>query len=260
MSKEIRQMIDKVKNFKQLINESTNVDSVYVTTHIFDILSDEQKEDWSFDDYHKAIKNFGDSWKLEKINPKYLKFNEDFDKERIQYYLNLLKKDTELSPIVIDNKNEIIDGNHRAKASLIYGKDILAYSPILKKASDKIVPPSEHYQTIEPRRFVFHSSHKKNRESILKNGLQTNIGDSYKDNWKEFQPIKPAIFAVNTPNYTESFGLKYNNDYDIWRIDTTKCDNNWYIDFNMGGDNIMTFENISNNCITLFRKSGEWRL
>lgn len=82
----------------------------------------------------------------------------------------------------------------------------------------------------------------------------------WKNNWKEFQPIKQAIFAVNTPNYTESFGLKYNNDYDIWRIDTTKCDNNWYIDFNMGGGNIMTFDNISNNCITLFRKSGEWRL
>ena len=121
-------------------------------------------------------------------------------------------------------------------------------------------PPNEHYEKIEPIGFVFHSSHKKNRDSILKNGLQVNIGDSYKDNWNEFQPIKPAIFAVNTPNSIESFGLKYSNDYDIWRIDTTKCNNNWYKDFNMGGDNIMTFDNIPNNCITLFRKSGEWKL
>ena len=260
MSREIRKMIDKVKNFKQF-NESTNtIDSVHVATHIFELLSDEQKGDWSFDDYHKVIKKFGDSWRLERINPKTLKFNEDFDKESVQYYLNLLKNDTELTPIVIDNKNEIIDGNHRAKASLIYDKDILAYSPISNKSSDKTKPPNEYYEKIEPRRFVFHNSHKKNRESILKNGIQVNIGDSYKDNWSEFQPIKPAIFAVNTPNYIEYIGLKYSNDYDIWRIDTTKCNNNWYKDFNMGGDNIMTFDNIPNNCITLFRKSGKWKL
>jgi hypothetical protein len=116
--------------------------------------------------------------------------------------------------------------------------------------------PNENYEKIVPRRFVFHTSNKRNRESILKNGLVVGIGDSYKDNWVEFEPIKPAIFAVNTPNYIESFGLKYSNDYDIWRIDTQKCDNDWFIDFNMGGDNIMTFDNIPIDCISLFRQSG----
>ena len=262
MSKEMRNQIDRVKNWKQFLNESTKrFTSFDVTNHIFNSLSEEQRDDWSFDDYHKVIKNFGNYWKLEKIDPSNLKFNEEFDKERIQHYLEMLENNIELPAIVIDNKNEIIDGNHRAKASLLYGKNILVYSPIIEKSKiKKTIAPNENYEKIVPRRFVFHTSNKRNRESILKNGLVVGIGDSYKDNWVEFEPIKPAIFAVNTPNYIESFGLKYSNDYDIWRIDTQKCDNDWFIDFNMGGDNIMTFDNIPIDCISLFRQSGEWKL
>lgn len=134
MSKEIREQIDRVKNWEQFLNESTDrFTSRDVTRSIFDSLSDEQIEDWSFEDYHKVIKKYGKYWKLEKVNPKSLKFNEDFDDDTVEDYLYSLENGKELSPITVDDKNEIIDGNHRAKASLIYGKDILAYLPIPNK-------------------------------------------------------------------------------------------------------------------------------
>ena len=115
-----------------LLSENKKITSKDVTKHIFNSLSDDQTEDWDFNDYHNVIKDFGKYWELVMLNPNNLEFNEDFDEDTVDEYIDLLDRGIELSPIVIDDENEIIDGNHRAQASLLNGSDIMAYRPISK--------------------------------------------------------------------------------------------------------------------------------
>ena len=120
-----------IKNFHDFLNESINdtYSAKKIAEYVYNRLSDEQKEnnDWDFEEYYNTIKSFGDKYKLININPSELKFNEDFDKYTIEEYEDKLNNGEKLPPIVIDKHFEIIDGNHRAKASLNLNKNIDAY-------------------------------------------------------------------------------------------------------------------------------------
>ena len=105
------------------------------------------------------------------------------------------------------------------------------------------VPPYEWYNQITPKRFVIHTTHKRYRKSIQRDGLTPSIGSSYGSNWpeKEFGKILPAVFAKDTEILEEAYQSEYNDpDYDYWLIDTEGTV--WYEDANIGYPCIMCFE------------------
>lgn len=118
----------------KIINEEVNKQypAKYVANHVYNLLSDEQKQenDWSFDDYHKTIRNFGENYVLISLDPKELKYNEDFDVDTLEDYKYSIEAGETIPPIVVDSNKEIIDGNHRAKASMDLGKKINAFIPV----------------------------------------------------------------------------------------------------------------------------------
>jgi hypothetical protein len=126
-----------IKLFDRFILTESNNDyysAAYVTEHIWNLLDHEDYEnDWGFNDYYKTIKNIGKKWELIDIDPNELKFNEDFDDYKVEEYEEMIDDGVELEPIVVDINNEIVDGNHRAKASLNKGKMIIGYKPIKQK-------------------------------------------------------------------------------------------------------------------------------
>jgi hypothetical protein len=108
------------------------------------------------------------------------------------------------------------------------------------------------YVKIKPNKFVIHTSHKKYRNAIFRNGLLVRIGFSYSGNWTEdeFGEIKPAVFAMDTDCLEKAYQSEYNDpDYDYWLIDTS--DMIWYEDANIGYPCIMTFENINISKVNL---------
>lgn len=126
---------ESVRSFMQTESKNKGLYSTKdVTEHIWSLLDhDDYDNDWDFKDYHKTIKRFGKKWDLIDIDPNELKFNEDFDEDMVESYEDSIENGIELEPIVVDSKNEIIDGNHRAKASLNKGVYIQAYKPVSRK-------------------------------------------------------------------------------------------------------------------------------
>ena len=131
---------ESVRSFMQTESKNKGLYSTKdVTEHIWSLLDhDDWDNDWDFKDYHKTIKRFGKKWELIAIDPNELKFNEDFDEDMVEEYEDRIENGIELEPIVVDSKNEIIDGNHRAKASLNKGVSIQAYKPVSKKLYESL--------------------------------------------------------------------------------------------------------------------------
>ncbi len=108
----------------------------------------------------------------------------------------------------------------------------------LKKFSTRVKPP----------KFIYHHSSIKNRESIRKYGLLPKSSINSEDNNSIDLEYPDAVFAKadNTPWY---------ESYDKWEIDTSKIDNQWYIDPNMDDKSyVMTFKSISPNVIKLVKE------
>lgn len=136
---------------------------------------------------------------------------------------------------------------------------VLSYSSInIDSSSIRITIYLKSFYTkrVKPRQFVYHSTTAKNRADILEKGLI--CSDSSK-NWGTGQIYyDPAIFVVNNK---KDYMLYYHTfDYDIWQIDTTKCNNKWYIDFNLHNEHdilqtyLMTYEDIPKDAIRLIDK------
>jgi hypothetical protein len=127
--------MEKLKQLiKELIRESLSNDILYSAQEVTDLIYNQldyvEDNDWTFNDYYKFIKNHGKKWKLIKINPNELKYNEDINQETVEDYEWKIESNEEIIPIVIDINKEIIDGNHRATASKNLGKDIKAFIPV----------------------------------------------------------------------------------------------------------------------------------
>lgn len=115
-------------------------------------------------------------------------------------------------------------------------------------------------KVIKPNRIVYHISEPKNRESISINGLEPRVGDSY-SSWSGGKTAIPAIFATNGKIEDVTGGLP-NFTSDIWMIDTSKLNNQWFEDKHfsklkeMGYNNphIVTFNKIPKHSMKLVHR------
>ena len=113
MSKEMRQMIDKVKNFKQFLNEN-NEKIKHLST---DILWDKNKETgWYVDGFLISLNDFYTE-NFKNIDTE----NEEviYHIQTIEYFIDKFKNKgiDLLDTIEINNKNIVLDGNHRLVAA-----------------------------------------------------------------------------------------------------------------------------------------------
>jgi len=105
-----------------------------------------------------------------------------------------------------------------------------------------------HTMRVKPPKYVYHFSDKKNRESILKDGLKP-MAHKDSERWKEISlTYPPAVFA------TLDRDMMWHHDE--WKIDTEGLDNKWWKDINFfipksETSAIMTFDNIPSECLTL---------
>jgi hypothetical protein len=112
-----------------------------------------------------------------------------------------------------------------------------------------------------PNKFVTHQSNPVWRKNIQLTGLQTSVGECYENHamglygeW--YTECQPAIFATDSLNKEDMFDSTY--DDDTWVINTECAGVTWYRDAHFeGGDyshHIVTFENISPDCLKLIHK------
>jgi hypothetical protein len=115
---------------------------------------------------------------------------------------------------------------------------------------------NSHLVEVEPNKFLYHTSNPMSRDKIAKQGLMPK-GKS--EAWLSDTNIKgKVIFAVNSDNKDDWWNSTY--DDDIYRIDSTKLKNKWYVDPNFDEDakRVITFENIPAKAIKLIYKgTGE---
>lgn len=110
---------------------------------------------------------------------------------------------------------------------------------------------------VKPNKYVYHNSNPFFRDKISKEGL---IPKGKSETWLSDTKIDgEVIFATNSDDESKWFDSTY--DDDMYRIDTSRLKNKWYLDPNFGEtDNpyIITFEKIPLSAIKLIRKgTGE---
>ncbi len=114
-------------------------------------------------------------------------------------------------------------------------------------------PSSDEYT---PGKYISHKSNPMWRDDIGLTGLQTSVGDCYQQHVGGDVECKPSIFATDSVKKEDLFDSTY--DDDIWVIDTECAGVTWYKDKHFdNGDykhHIVTFENISPDCIKLIYK------
>ena len=113
-----------------------------------------------------------------------------------------------------------------------------------------------------PGRYVVHKSAPQWRENIELTGLQTSVGDCYQIYAGGDVKCKKSIFATDSLDEKDMFDSTY--DDDIWLIDTECAGVSWFKDKHFESNDyshhIVTFENISPNCLKLIHKGTgkEW--
>ena len=115
---------------------------------------------------------------------------------------------------------------------------------------------NSHLVEVEPNKYLYHTSNPIFRDNIAKEGL---IPKGKSEAWLSDTKIDgEVIFAVNSDDKEDWFDSTY--DDDIYRIDTSKLENKWYVDpnFDLEDDRIITFERIPIGSIELIYKgTGE---
>jgi hypothetical protein len=143
-------------------------------------------------------------------------------------------------------------------------KNMLNYNVILSYKIGKSFEVDTYYLTVYlkniilkriiPDRYVYHVSPRKNRESILLNGLV--LKNSSESKWDAEYAYPKSIFAMNGVD-TRKVDLWQRGIGDVWRIDTKKLSNKWWDDLNIGDKSkaIMTFDPIPPKYLKLSKKS-----
>ena len=107
-----------------------------------------------------------------------------------------------------------------------------------------------------PGKFIVHKSNPVWRDNIELTGLQVSVGDCYQQHVGGDEECKPSIFATDSLDKEQMFDSTY--DDDIWIINTECAEVTWYKDRHIdNGDykhHIVTFENISPECLRLLHK------
>ena len=126
---------------------------------------------------------------------------------------------------------------------------------IIRLVNEEVYSPAG--SKYEPGKYVAHKSNPLWRDNIELTGLQTSVGECYKQFAGDDDiPCKEAIFATDSVNEDEMFDSTY--DDDTWVINTECAGVTWYRDAHFeGGDykhHIVTFQNIPSNCLKLIHK------
>lgn len=115
---------------------------------------------------------------------------------------------------------------------------------------------NSHLVEVEPNKYLYHTSNPIFRDKITKEGL---IPKGKSEAWLSDTKIDgEVIFAVNSDDKEDWFDSTY--DDDIYRIDTSKLENKWYVDpnFDLEDKRIITFDKIPVSSIELIYKgTGE---
>lgn len=97
-------------------------------------------------------------------------------------------------------------------------------------------------KSIIPCKYIYHITQEENDKSILKKGIEPRIGKTY-GNYSKFYPgfrnipveeyeTLPAIFCINGDieevKHHPGYGVPLGKS--IWKIDTSKIDNEWFED------------------------------
>lgn len=130
-------------------------------------------------------------------------------------------------------------------------KFILEYKDFSRRESSSS-KENLHLPEVIPNRYLYHTSNPMFRNKIVKQGLITK-GKS--ESWLDDTKIDgKVIFAVNSDDKEDWWDSTY--DDDIYKIDTSKLKNKWYVDpnFDLKNNRIITFENIPNDAIELIYK------
>ena len=112
---------------------------------------------------------------------------------------------------------------------------------------------------VEPKKTIIHKSEKKNRKSIMENGIIPKVGFCYKS-YVGKTKCRPAVFATNSKSQKQWFATKW--DGDVWEIDTSMIpDVVWYEDTHLFSENqdkhIVTFDRIPPQALTLIHEGTE---
>jgi len=113
-------------------------------------------------------------------------------------------------------------------------------------------PTTSKLIELTPNKYIYHTSNPIFRDMISKEGL---IPKGKSETWLSDTKIDgKVIFAVNSDNREDWWDSTY--DDDIYKIDTTKLKNKWYVDtnFDLEDKRIITFESIPLNSIKLIYK------
>lgn len=113
---------------------------------------------------------------------------------------------------------------------------------------------NKHLKQVNVGKYVYHKSNPYFRDEISRIGL---IPKGKSETWLSDTKINgKVIFATNSDNKNDWFDSTYNDD--IYQIDTSKLNNEWFNDPNFGfkSDNkhVITFQPIPLNAIKLIYK------
>lgn len=120
------------------------------------------------------------------------------------------------------------------------------------KYEEFLLESNSHLVKVNQNRYLYHTSNPIFRDNISKEGL---IPQEKSAAWLSDTKIDgKVIFAVNSDDKEDWWESTW--DDDIYRIDTTKLKNKWYIDpnFDLRSTRIITFEPIPRNAIKLIYK------
>lgn len=136
-------------------------------------------------------------------------------------------------------------------------KHLKLYESFEMKWTNPNIGESQSYGTtklieVKPNRYVYHTSNPFFRKNIFKEGLKPK-GKS--EAWLSDTKIDgKVIFAVNSDEKSDWWDSTY--DDDIYRIDTSRLKNKWYVDpnFDLDDGRIITFDRIPLRSIELIYK------
>ena len=176
----------------------------------------------------------------------------------------LISKNIHLLNIVTDNNNElcfncyvdnieykrkigVVLGEFHYENNYLYCKESNYYNDLVNLEFSVIIKKNTLIQ-VTPERYVHHITYEGREKKILLEGLKTNKLDDSLVNL-------PAVYLCNSSLRKDLFIDYFLSYYCVLlRIDTTKCNNTFYLDCNNEcreeGRFIMTYENIPPEAIT----------
>jgi hypothetical protein len=214
----------------------------YVRTY-----ADGTKETFSIEEYEKNI--YPSIEKKNKMN----NGGKVSEKEQMQDFINHLK--SSLPFLDKEGKSSVKKLIESSESAIQYIDD---EDVSIEEANDEIKKSPLLIELNQVNKTIYHTGNPMFRESILKQGL---IPQGKSESWLSDTPIEgEVIFAVNSSDIADAWQSGY--DDDIYEIETTQLNNQWYFDPNFASyednDRIITFEPIPSSAIKLIHQgSGE---